>query len=105
MRHPHLTLKPLNHNNQWVIGIYFDYNTDHIALVKQAGATWSQTNRCWWLANTKEALNRLVQRCKGSVWVDYSGLKTQKKSAGRKSPTIKRDLVPDEFKDRLVRMR
>ena len=43
-------LKPLLHNNQPVIGIYFKYNKELSLLIRQLhGVKWSQTNKCWYL--------------------------------------------------------
>ncbi len=39
------------HKQKPVIWIRFDYDSDKIKAIKQQGAKWSQSNRCWYVAD------------------------------------------------------
>ena len=42
-------LKPLQHRGKECMGIYFDFDKILQKQVKQAGATWSQSNKTWYV--------------------------------------------------------
>ena len=70
-----VTLKPLYHKNQECIGIYFE-NTAVLngAIRKNAGAKWSQTNKCWYIPLSKENYNKLFFALKGKAAIEQSAL-------------------------------
>jgi len=72
-----ITLKPLLHRHQECIGIYFTKNTELEKIIrKQAGAKWSQTNRCWYMPLTETTYLFLIKALKEKATIDNSLLKT-----------------------------
>ncbi len=106
---PIIYVKHLLRNNSKVFGLYFVYNFELKELAKKSGATWSQSNNCWWLPNSSENLNTLFTNYKGKAWLDISHLgKTKKgpRNVGEAQiPEKTKMLVPDAYKERLIRMR
>jgi integrase/recombinase XerD len=72
-----VTLKPLLHRQQECIGIYFENSAQlNGAIRKNAGARWSQTNKCWYVPLSKENYNRLALGLKGKATIEQSELHT-----------------------------
>ena len=68
-------LKPLHHRNQECIGIYFENSSVlNGAIRKNAGAKWSQTNKCWYVPLSKENYNKLFFAVKGKAEIEQSEL-------------------------------
>lgn len=104
-----VTLKPLHHQQQECIGIYFENNSQlNSAIRKNAGARWSQTNKCWYVPLSKENYNKLFFALKGKAKIEQSGLHkylTEKKkkvqgagSTVKGNPVITKQLSPPEKK-------
>lgn len=50
-----VVLKPLQHRGMECIGIFFENSPTLNGLIqKNAGAKWSQTNKCWYVPLSKE---------------------------------------------------
>jgi integrase/recombinase XerD len=81
-------LKPLHHRGEECIGIYFE-NSPVVngAIRKEAGARWSQTNKCWYVPLSKENYNKLFFALKGKAEIKQSALHTyladKKKKEGK----------------------
>lgn len=70
-----VTLKPLQHRQQEMIGIYFDGDARLNRLVrKQPGINWSQTNKCWYAPLNKEIHSRLIAALKDKAEIEQSAL-------------------------------
>lgn len=70
-----VTLKPLQHRQQELIGIYFDGDARLNRLIrKQPGINWSQTNKCWYAPLNKETHSRLIAALKNKADVEQSAL-------------------------------
>lgn len=70
-----ITLKPLLHRNQECIGIYMQNNPALNAIIqKQAGAKWSQTQRCWYVPLQKASYQKLVNLLQHKQTIDYTAL-------------------------------
>lgn len=90
-----VVLKPLHHRGQECIGIFFE-NSPKLngAVRKQAGAKWSQTNKCWYLSLSKENYNTLFFALKGLASIEQSALhqflaaKKGKKTGADKTPAV-----------------
>ncbi len=68
-------LKPLQHREQECIGIYFENSSVlNGAIRKNAGAKWSQTNKCWYVPLSKENYNKLFFALKGKAEIEQSAL-------------------------------
>jgi len=81
-------LKPLQHRGIECIGIYFERSPKlNGAIQKQAGARWSQTNKCWYVPLSKENYNKLYVAIKGLAVVEQSAL--HKYLADKKNNTRK----------------
>lgn len=81
-------LKPLQHRGIECIGIYFEKSSKlNGAIQKQAGARWSQTNKCWYVPLSKENYNKLYVAIKGLAVVEQSAL--HKYLADKKNNTRK----------------
>lgn len=81
-------LKPLQHRGIECIGIYFEKSSKlNGAIQKQAGARWSQTNKCWYVPLSKENYNKLYVAIKGLAVVEQSTL--HKYLADKKNNTRK----------------
>lgn len=84
---PKVILKPLQHRNQECIGIFFEncptLNGD---IRKQAGAKWSQTNKCWYVLLSKENYNKLFFALKGKAEIEQSALHTYLADKKKTSP-------------------
>jgi site-specific recombinase XerD len=80
-------LKPLQHREQECIGIYFEnYGTINTLIRKQAGAKWSQTNKCWYVPLSKENYNKLFFALKGKAQIEQAELHTHLADKKKKSP-------------------
>lgn len=68
--------KSLFHRNALQIALNFPYNTrvkNH--LKKLDGVKWTRTHRSFYIRDTLENRRRLINHCRGFVWVDMLGLK------------------------------
>jgi site-specific recombinase XerD len=95
-------LKPLHHRQQECIGIYFENSSQlNTAIRKNAGARWSQTNKCWYILLSKENYNKLFFALKGKAKIEQSALhkyladkKTKNKTIIPKEPAITKNNTP-----------
>lgn len=55
-----LHLRKLFHNGNFQIGIYFGFDEELIKKVKQIGARWSKTNKCWYVLYNKENYKQIL---------------------------------------------
>lgn len=84
---PKVILKPLQHRNQECIGIFFENcPTLNGAIRKNAGAKWSQTNKCWYVLLSKENYNKLFFALKGKAEIEQSALHTYLADKKKTSP-------------------
>ena len=57
------------------MGIYFDYDKLLQQQVKQAGATWSQSNKTWYVELNRDNFEKIKLVLKGYAGIDYTCLK------------------------------
>ena len=63
-----VTIKPLIHKGNNVIGIYFDVDYRLNTLIKkEVSANYSNTKKCWYMQCSKEACNQLASVLKGNA--------------------------------------
>jgi site-specific recombinase XerD len=55
-----ITLKKIFHRGANRIGILFPYDTEIIDTLKQLGAKWSSTNKCWYLDYSSEKYKNIL---------------------------------------------
>jgi len=71
-----VTIKPLIHNEIHVVGIYFEKDIKlNIVLQKEVAARWSKTKKCWYMACTKEACNKLAKAMKGIATLEVKAMR------------------------------
>ncbi len=91
-----VSLKPLFHKNSQCIGIYSRQNaTLNYYYQKQAGAKWSRTNKCWYVACTKQNYELLCKVLKERVQLDVQELKEyllQKNNKGKAQTATEKDM-------------
>ena len=102
----YLQLKTDVHRNQPIVKVTFNFDKDLVALVKvQKGIRWSRTLRSWYFPKKEFKLNQLYDALRGSVFVDYSSLKTHDKlrTSKKRAKKITHNLyLPKEYKERLI---
>jgi integrase/recombinase XerD len=54
------------------------------------GIKWSATHSCYYLPDIPESIRRLINHCRGVVWVDLSLIRKSKPSTGRKTAADKK---------------
>ena len=73
---PVITLKRLHHRGKDRIGLYFDYNTALISHTRKLeGTTWSGTNKCWYMTETDDTVQKLFKHYKGVAYLEINSLK------------------------------
>ena len=66
-----ITLKPLYHKGNNIIGIYFNKDIKLNTIIQKAvSAKWSNSKKCWYMDSTKDAYNKLVIALKGISLLD-----------------------------------
>lgn len=74
----------MRHREKDQLGLRFPYSTKiKIHLEKLDGISWSQTHKCHYLPDTPDHLRRLINHCRGVVWVDMTELKKSKPSVAK----------------------
>lgn len=70
-----ISVKPLFHNNQNCLGLFYPIDEELTKLVKTfPDAKWSKTNKCWYISNHKTNLKELFQVFKGIAFIDTSAV-------------------------------
>ena len=72
-----ILLEHLRHKGIQNIRIDFSFDLALNEAAKSAGAKWSHSNKCWYLENTKENLQKIFNAFKGKIWVDATRLKAR----------------------------
>ncbi len=68
------------------IALGFAYNNEVIDLCKNLGASWSQSNKCWYVKKESVALSQIFDHFKGKAWVDASDFYEGKKPEFQNAP-------------------
>ncbi|HMU47859.1 MAG TPA: tyrosine-type recombinase/integrase [Chitinophagaceae bacterium] len=93
-----LILKPLQHNGEENIGMYFPNKGElNRAVRKIKKARWTTTFKCWYVPLSKEKYNEIARTFKGLVKIEHSALYQylEEKKKDSQSLTIKqKQLVP-----------
>lgn len=72
-----IVLKPLQHNQEENISMYFP----NIAVLNKAvrkikNARWSQSNKCWYVILNKEKHNEILKAFKGLAKIEQTELRS-----------------------------
>ena len=73
--YPEITLKTFIHKGNDVIGMYFAIDSSLSEKCKQLDARWSQTHKCWYVANTYSSFTRIKNMFHSTTQLDYRGIK------------------------------
>ena len=100
-----ITLKPILHKDQQIIGLFFPFDEELKNIAKNAGAKWSLTLRCWWFIDSPENFRKLFEIFKNKAWLDITLYKPKQLKKVKTIKPVLENLVPKEYKDRIIRMR
>ncbi|MHB9019795.1 MAG: tyrosine-type recombinase/integrase [Minisyncoccota bacterium] len=53
-------IKKIHHRGAYRIGLFFDFDEELKNKVRNMGATWSQTHKCWYVLYNKENYNQIL---------------------------------------------
>jgi site-specific recombinase XerD len=84
-------LKPLQHRGKECMAIFFDYDKVLQQKVKLGGASWSQSNKVWYMQLNKVNFEKIKGVLDGEASLDYSALKIyleEKKIKGSKKSSV-----------------
>jgi integrase/recombinase XerD len=90
-----ITIKPVVHRNQRLLGLYFDYDAALIRTLKDLGAKWTKTHNCWYVPNTQPNLKALFDQLKDKAWLDTTHLFSKNQKSQYPSPAKVR--VPSDL--------
>jgi integrase/recombinase XerD len=72
-----VVIKKLFHRDNHCLGIFFGWDPEIITEVKKIPEVkFSNTNKCWYVPDDRQALSKIMERLSGKVSVDVSALKT-----------------------------
>ncbi len=72
-------VEKLFHREQHSLALFFPNDLELKSRVRKiAGATWSQTNKCWYVANRKDLLGEILAAFKDAAWVNLTALTKNK---------------------------
>lgn len=72
-----ITLDHLRHRGIQNIRIDFKFDSELNELAKSLPARWSYSNKCWYLENTQENVQKIFSTFKNKAWVDITRLKAR----------------------------
>lgn len=86
-------LKPIFHDKEKRLGLFFKYDDELIGSAKAAGAKWSPGLRCWHLPDGGSSMKAVFAAFKGKAWVNVDAVVSKtpthnKPSQGRKDPVL-----------------
>jgi integrase/recombinase XerD len=96
---PTIRLKPMLHRGSEQIGIYYKNDLKlNILTRKEAGATWSQTKKCWYIPLDRKAFEKLNSALKEYAVINTTELKKyleeKKIREGEPKPLVlKKDVI------------
>lgn len=101
-------VEKLFHREQHCLALFFPNDLELKSRVRKiAGATWSQTNKCWYVANRKDLLGEILAAFKDAAWVNLTALtknKVQKIDSPKEvqAPVSKPAIAQKEIKKAVV---
>lgn len=70
-----IEVKAIVHNNHNRLGLYFPIDHELIALVKTfKDAHWSQSQKCWHIANNQNNLKELFSVFRGKAFINANAI-------------------------------
>lgn len=105
-----IKLKKLYHRQNHIIGLFFSYNSEWIAVAKKIpGIKWSKTNNCWYVPNSPESLKNIFAVFKGIVRIDSSAVfapASEEDEKGKKQEQLSyKKPIPSLYTETLKRLR
>ena len=95
----HIRAELIQHKGAMQVALRFPFSTkirDHLKALE--GVTWSQTHRCFYLLYTKENITRLLNHCRGVVWVDLESIKGETDDVDQVTSAGNQVASPDKLK-------
>ncbi|MBE7442929.1 MAG: site-specific integrase [Flavobacteriales bacterium] len=90
-----IEVKTLVYKNEQRLALYFPYNEELVKLIKSfPDAAWSNSNKCWHIANGRNNMKELFQVFKGKAYLDTSTIFSNKEEQ-------KKQIIPVSEKIRL----
>jgi site-specific recombinase XerD len=97
-RRPQIRVEKLFHRDQNCLALFFPFNSEMGALVKKIeGVKWSQTNKCWYVANRENLLSEIFTAFKGEAWIDITALKSNQGGKVNTSAEVELLVAPPEI--------
>jgi integrase/recombinase XerD len=97
-RRPQIRVEKLFHRDQNCLAFFFPFNSEMSALVKKIeGVKWSQTNKCWYVANRENLLSEIFTAFKGEAWIDITALKSNQGGKVNTSAEVELLVAPPEI--------
>jgi integrase/recombinase XerD len=72
VQNENVILRPLIHENKHCLGLFFRHNLALNDLARQLGATWSSSNKCWYIANNPNNFRKAIELFRTKAYVDFS---------------------------------
>lgn len=91
-----ITLKHLYHRDKKCLGLHFAHDSELIQLCKNLSCLWSQTNKCWYIANNPYNLKEIFRVFKGKAFINAEQV-FYKKEAKKEAPVTavsKKEIKP-----------
>lgn len=87
---PLVRVEKLFHRDEECLALFFPFDSALISRVKKIpGATWSKTNKCWYVANRASLLGEIVSTFKDEASVDLTALRNnQEEKASIATPAV-----------------
>src|SRR5688500_14463388 len=80
----------LQHKGAMQLALRYKFdNLIHDHLKKLDGIKWSQTHRCFYIPHNRDSIRRLLNHCRGIVWVDIRQINTAALSRMKGSKPVK----------------
>ena len=97
MSEPVLRIELLHHRGADWLGLYFQPLPALLALARQAGATYTNTHKCWYLKNTPANFRAVIRLFREKGYVDFSSI------VGPQAPTFSQVIAPERTTVRIKR--
>jgi integrase/recombinase XerD len=88
-----IVIKLVEHRGGKVLMMHFPIDQELIGHCKKAGASYSRSNKAWYLPATRKNYYGLFEVFKGIAWLDINDIRKKRVSNSRNTPTRKESLT------------
>lgn len=86
---PQVRVEKLFHRGQNCLALFFPFNSEMSSRVKKIeGIKWSQTNKCWYVAERVNLLSEIFTAFRGEAWIDITALKSNHEKEVSTTPEV-----------------